>query len=85
MEDERRAGDEGKVPATVVNGTRVTVAFPFSNIALQEPTTELNELAAIVAGLAELVAESHESDRASDLRSRAAAIRDALNGATRPR
>lgn len=34
---------------TVVNGTRVTVAFPFSQIKLQEPAEETKELVAIVA------------------------------------
>jgi hypothetical protein len=78
--DDKHADDKGKASASVVNGTRVTVAFPFSNIALQEPTTELNALAAIVAELADLVAESDESSRAVDLRTRAAAIRDSLKG-----
>ena len=36
----------------VNNGTRVTVAFPFSNIVNKEPTEQLRELAAIVGELA---------------------------------
>ena len=40
----------------MVNGTRVTVAFPFSKVVSQEPSDELREVAMLVAELSERVA-----------------------------
>jgi len=42
-------------PGVVAPTTRVNVAFPFSNIHVQEPSKEVTELADLVAGLAALV------------------------------
>jgi len=84
--DGKRSGDKEsddrakqKAPPNVVNGTRVTVAFPFSKIALQEPTDDLRALADLVAELAGALADIDERDITIDLRSRAAALRDQLN------
>lgn len=45
--------------ATVVNpSTRVTVAFPFSTVRIQEPDEAVAELASLVARLARALAES---------------------------
>ena len=59
-----------KSPATVVNGTRVTVAFPFSKIALEEPTDELRDLVVLVADLVDEVGGAALRARAEELRAR---------------
>ena len=78
-------GGKQKPPATVVSGTRVTVAFPFSKIALQEPSEDLRELAVVVADLAEAVAGIESNDVTDDLRRRATALRDQLQTAVTER
>ena len=69
-----------KAPATVVNGTRVTVAFPFSHIQQTEPGAELQELAELVVELADAVATSLDDETAESLGARARALRDKLAG-----
>ena len=64
----------------MVSGTRVTVAFPFSKIVAQEPSDDLREVAMLVAELCEVVADLAENDGTTDLRHRAAALRDQLTG-----
>jgi len=54
--------------------TRVNVAFPFSQLRIQEPSDELRELAAVVRGLADLVAEVAPGPTANDLGERARAL-----------
>jgi len=67
--------DEPKKPAAVVNnGTRVTVAFPFSKIQTQEPTEDLRELAAIVVELARQHAAKSGTVEADALVQRAQAL-----------
>jgi len=68
--DEETQNLPGKSPATVVNGTRVTVAFPFSKIALEEPTDELRDLALLVADLVDEVGNAALRARADELRAR---------------
>jgi len=75
-------GEKRKAAATVVNGTRVTVAFPFSRIALHEPSDDLRDLVLLVADLAAAVADSTETEAADDLRTRAVELRQRL-GAVR--
>ena len=70
--------DKRKAPATVVNGTRVTVAFPFSQIKLHEPSDDLRDLVLLVADLADAVADSTATEVAEDLRTRAVALRQRL-------
>jgi hypothetical protein len=58
--------------------SRVNVAFPFSQIRLQEPSKELSELAALVVDLVVTMAEWVPEDRLEELRARAQAVRDSL-------
>ncbi|MGZ4602203.1 MAG: hypothetical protein ACXV3S_00795 [Kineosporiaceae bacterium] len=69
-----------RAPATVVNGPRVTVAFPFSHISLAEPSTEIRVLAELVADLADALAVTPATDEVEALRQRAHDVRDALGG-----
>jgi hypothetical protein len=64
-----RAG--GQAPARVDSSTRVNVAFPFSQVKIAEPSAHLIALTALVAELADLVAESQPGPQAKDLRKRA--------------
>ena len=56
----------------------MNIAFPFSQIKLEEPTQELAELAALVFDLVGAMAEWLPEDRLDELRSRAQVLRDAL-------
>jgi hypothetical protein len=58
--------------------SRVNVAFPFSQIKLEEPSKELAELAALVFDLVGAMAEWVPDDRLEELRARALVLRDAL-------
>ena len=58
----------------------MTVAFPFSKVVSQEPSDELREVAMLVAELSEVVADLAENEVTTDLRRRAAALRDQLTG-----
>ncbi len=73
--DDSQSNGKQKAPATVVNGTRVTVAFPFSRIALHEPSDDLRELAVLVADLAEVVAVGLGSEVAEGLLAKAVELR----------
>jgi hypothetical protein len=57
---------------------RLNIAFPFSQIKLEEPSKELAELAALVFDLVGTMAEWVPEDRLEDLRARAQALREAL-------
>ena len=59
--------------------SRVNVAFPFSQIKLQEPSRELTDLAAVVVDLVAAMAEWVPEDRLEDLRTRAQSIYDNLH------
>jgi hypothetical protein len=54
--------------------TRVTIAFPFSNINLHQPHEEVRELAAIVVALSEELAEFRPSPGTTALVERAHAL-----------
>jgi hypothetical protein len=67
-----------KPPAVHAPSNRVNIAFPFSEIKLEEPSKELAELAALVFDLVGTMAEWVPEDSLEDLRARALALRDAL-------
>jgi hypothetical protein len=56
----------------------VNVAFPFSQIKLEEPSKELAELASLVFDLVGAMSEWVPEDRLEDLRARALILRDSL-------
>ncbi|MGD0748724.1 MAG: hypothetical protein ABSB68_13030 [Acidimicrobiales bacterium] len=63
----------------VAPSSRVNVAFPFSQIKLQEPSQELADLAGVVFDLVVAVAEwVPDDDRLDELRARAQALRERL-------
>ena len=87
MNDQRSENGDSqarKKPVTVVNGTRITVAFPFSQIKLQEPAEETKELVAIVADLAEVVTALSPGSGTEALRQRAVALLARLSGSPSP-
>jgi hypothetical protein len=66
-------------PAAVhAPSNRVNIAFPFSEIKLEEPSKELAELAALVFDLVGTMAEWVPEDRLEELQARALVLRDAL-------
>ncbi|MGO8824050.1 MAG: hypothetical protein ACLQU9_02275 [Acidimicrobiales bacterium] len=69
----------GKGPESVAHSSRVNVAFPFSQIKLQEPSQELADLAGVVFDLVVAMAEwLPDDDRLDELRARAEALRERL-------
>lgn len=58
--------------------THVTIAWPFSQIKLQEASAELNELATLVSELVEALSDVIPDDRLAPLRERAEALRARL-------
>jgi len=72
------AGKHGDSPRVVAPSSRVNVAFPFSQIKLEEPSKELAELAALVYDLVGAMAEWVPEERLEDLQARAQVLRDAL-------
>ena len=72
-------GDKArKGPEVVAPSSRVNVAFPFSQIKLQEPSQELADLAALVFDLVVVIAEWVPEDQLEELRARAHALRERL-------
>jgi hypothetical protein len=67
-----------KPPAVHAPSNRVNIAFPFSQIKLEEPSKELAELASLVFDLIGTLAEWIPEDRLEELRARGLALRDAL-------
>jgi hypothetical protein len=67
-----------QVPQVVAPTNRVNVAFPFSQIKLQEASKELAELASLFFDLVVAMAEWVPEDQLEELRTRAKAVRDAL-------
>ena len=68
----------GAAPSVPGSSHRLNIAFPFSQIKLEEPSKELAELAALVFDLVGTMAEWVPEDRLEDLRARAQALRDTL-------
>jgi hypothetical protein len=58
--------------------SRVNVAFPFSQIKLQEPSKEMVELAALVHDMVAAMSEWVPEDRLEELRQRAQALHESL-------
>ena len=67
-----------KPPVVHAPSNRVNIAFPFSEIKLEEPSKELAELAALLFDLIGTMAEWVPEDRLEELRARGLALRDAL-------
>ncbi|MGZ8763498.1 MAG: hypothetical protein ACXW2Y_09255, partial [Acidimicrobiia bacterium] len=61
-------------PNAEVVTTRVNVAFPFSQIKVQEPSEDLAALAALVRELADLLADVAPGSKARELGKRAQAL-----------
>ena len=59
--------------------TRVTIAWPFSQIKLQEASIELKELAGLLSDLLDAMADVLPEDRLAPLRERADALRARLH------
>jgi hypothetical protein len=76
----RAQGSKPRKGAEVVApSSRVNVAFPFSQIKLQEPSQELADLAGLVFDLVVAMAEwVPDDDRFDELRARAQALRERL-------
>jgi hypothetical protein len=72
------AAKPGEAPRVVAPSSRVNVAFPFSQIKLEEPSKELAELAALVFDLVGAMAEWVPEDQLEELRARAQVLRDTL-------
>jgi len=68
----------GGAPGLGASSSRVNVAFPFSQIKLQEPSRELTDLAAVVVDLVAAMAEWVPEEKLEDLRARAVSIYDSL-------
>jgi len=58
--------------------SRLNIAFPFSQIKLQEPSKELVELASLVLDLVAAMSEWVPEDRLEELRSRAESLYEGL-------
>jgi hypothetical protein len=67
-----------EVPAVSAPSSRVTIAFPFSQIKLEQPSKELAEMAALVSDLVATMAEWVPEDRLEELQARALVLRDTL-------
>ena len=67
-----------KGPEVVAPSSRVNVAFPFSQITLQEPSQELADLAGLVFDLVVAMAQWVPEDQLEELRARAQALRERL-------
>jgi hypothetical protein len=61
-------------PNADVVTTRVNVAFPFSQIKVQEPSKDLSELAALVGELAGVLADVAPGPKTQELGKRAQAL-----------
>jgi hypothetical protein len=65
---------EQQTRGVVAPSSRVNVAFPFSQIKLQEPSKELTELASLVMDLVATMSEWVPEERLEELRERAQAV-----------
>lgn len=59
--------------------TRVTIAWPFSQIKLQEASTELMDLAGLLSDLLDALADVLPEDRLAPLRDRVEALQKRLH------
>ena len=67
-----------KGPEVVAPSSRVNVAFPFSQIKLQEPSQEMADLAGLVFDLVVTMAQWVPEEQLDELRVRAQALRERL-------
>ena len=63
--------DRNKPQPNITPSTRITVAFPFSSIKIEEPDDRLRELAAIVAELTDRLEALEQSEAGHELQERA--------------
>jgi hypothetical protein len=77
MADPMSDGKKKRAPQSENVTTRVNVAFPFSQIKVEQPSEDVAALAVLVRDLAELVAEVAPGAKGRELvqRSRALAVR----------
>ena len=73
-EENRDASETEPKPNADVVTTRVNVAFPFSQIKVQEPSEHLAELALLFCELADIVADTVPESKAAELAKRARAL-----------
>ena len=66
--------NEKPTPSSENVTTRVNVAFPFSQIRVEQPSEDLAALAALVRELADLVADVVPGSKATKLATRAQAL-----------
>jgi hypothetical protein len=76
--DGQRGPKTRGAPEVVAPSSRVNVAFPFSQIKVEEPSSELAELASLVFELIGTMAEWVPEDQLEELSARARAVRDRL-------
>jgi len=74
---QRRSKFRG-APEVVAPSNNVNVAFPFSQIKVEEPSRELAELASLLLDLIATMAEWVPEDHLEELSVRARALRDRL-------
>jgi hypothetical protein len=67
-----------EAPTVTAPSHRLNIAFPFSQIKVEEPSKELAELAALVFDMVVTMAEWVPEDQLEDLRIRALLLRDSL-------
>jgi hypothetical protein len=72
------AKESRKGPEVVAPSSRVNVAFPFSQIKLQEPSQELADLAGLMVDLVAAMSQWVPEDQLEELRARARALHERL-------
>jgi hypothetical protein len=77
-EPNRDAKKKDSTPRNEVVTTRVNVAFPFSQLKIQEPSKDLAELAALVRDMADLLADGAPGSAAQEIASRALVLASRL-------
>lgn len=73
-EQNRDASETKPTPNAEVVTTKVNVAFPFSQIKVEEPSEELAALAVLLCELADLLADIAPESKAPELAKRAQAL-----------
>ncbi|HXY93465.1 MAG TPA: hypothetical protein VEP49_13375 [Acidimicrobiia bacterium] len=76
MDEDEPGADERKISPRIVNANRVTVALPFSKIAVEESSDDVRDLSALVADLADALAAVAGNDETAELAERARALRE---------
>ncbi len=76
--DASGGGEVAKTSGVHTASTHVTIAWPFSQIKLQEASAELGELAALVSDLVDALSGLIAEDRLAPIRERTEALRARL-------